>query len=36
MDREAWGATVYGIAKNQMRLKRLSRHARTHEPEAVL
>ena len=36
MDGEAWRATVYGIAKSQTRLKQLSRHALTHEPEAVL
>ena len=26
MDRGAWRATVYGVAKNQTRLKRLSTH----------
>ena len=27
MDREAWGATVQGVAKSQTQLKRLSMHA---------
>ena len=27
MDRGAWRATVYGVAKSQTRLKRLRRHA---------
>ena len=29
MDRGAWQATVYGVAKSQTRLKRLSTHAFT-------
>ena len=29
MDREAWQATVYGVAKSQTRLKRLSTHTST-------
>ena len=28
MDREAWRATVHGVAKSQTQLKQLSMHAR--------
>ena len=28
MDREAWQATVHGVAKSQTRLKRLNTHTR--------
>ena len=30
MDREAWRATVHGVAKSQTQLKRLNTHTHTH------
>ena len=36
MDREAWRTTVHGVAESRTRLKRLSRHACSHQPHQTL
>ena len=36
MDREAWWATVHGVAKSQTQLKQLNTHTHTHTHTCLL